>query len=1101
MIEPPPQISADAAADLVRLKPALCIGPGATAYRGVMTDIRRAVVARLSVLALPSHGSSYLDLGDVVSTNHPKSVEQFRAAVKDELQRVVPSPDLSSLVNVNWAACVSLTPDTLFEQQLQERFDRQASSRTVTIVTAPRITIPPRTVPIYRLLGIAHESSEDSRLAYSESDVLFRHAQWPGLLATFSDFLRDSPLFFVGTEDVASLTAQFLSVLYAGPRPHPEHLIFLRHDPTPNLPVLAGVLRRSGARVSIVDSDIRTLANALEASRAAASPAIAESSADVDGQGPHLRDLVSLKYVAEVVPSRKSVLDVESVVTHEIIDGLFRPTSNDWRPYAHELDLERGLLKRLLESTRSGEEASTGIRAVVVHGAAGTGKTTLLRRFAIEMASVNHLVLWCNRATAESTRQLFRKLARSARDVLVADKSLQRRLYVVVDDPWSLRVTASDVLAELESAQFPVTLVVGMRTSDYLSIGQSSGPLPAVPDVEVELPHELDSVEIERLPKMLVGIKACKDEDAARELISDNPFGRADDFLCSLWYLVPDTRSQIQASLEDEYRRLGDLRAVIEGAAASALHDGEVARNAYEAVTVCSSLNIALPVEVLVRALNVDYGEWMALARPGKPLWGLLYDEFDSTSESVVYRTRNKVVTDVLLRLVNGALGGHSGQYRLLKQLLAACTVASPPYRTFIHDVLVRSRSTLEDLLSYEQGLDLYSTAAASSPYPTRAVEHHRGIWIKNVGKDFAAADSQLRKALEVPDAPGSNREEPQAYIHTSLAATVLAQVRAGQVERDVGFERVIEHLNRSRVSGFFNANQSHVMASTLFEMAQIGGSMPDALRLGCLSASMAEIERSLQVIGAPGRTAMRHQKALALFEDLQRRIIEDIGEIDDIEEAARRIFSETKSQIGLEAWARAALVHAIRRDSGTDYNIASKVLQTIFSLVNSADQVPSDELRAIRVDLIVRWRLQKARGEVNWGMFLEDLEFLVRSPRFREDSLKKFYYAVALYQQGRITEAHAMFAALRRDPTIGSQNAHRCYFVGPAGFAKRFQGTTHSSHGRRYVSISELNDDVLAHGSVDSGSGATEHVYIAFSMNGPVAVRRSPGPNELLLP
>lgn len=1102
MTETRTSISAEEAAAFVSRAPAICIGPGATCYSGALSDLRRALLARFRDLSLPENGESYLDLGDIVSSLHSAKAESFRLAVREELQRLVASPDLAQLANVSWAACVSLTPDTLFERALGERLDRQASSRTMTVIATPTMVVPPRTIPVYKLFGFVHDESEDAGLAYSQSDFLFRQARWAGLLSTFADFVKDTPLFFVGTEDVAVVTAQFLASLFSGPRPHPNHLVFLRGDPTPTLPTVRGVLTRAGVKVSIVDSDVRELVRALELARNAPQKRRSDRPAQASEHSKRQWDqLASLKHIAERVPPRSEVLAEQKEVGREIIDGLFRPTSNDWRPYAHKLDLERTMLSQLLGVVLQPSQKPATLRNIVLHGAAGIGKTTLLRRLAVEVASEGHLVLWCNRASSESTSQLFRRLTKAIRELLVVEKRPNAQVFLFVDDPWSLRVSAADILTMLETAQFPATLIIGFRSSDYVSTGPYDAPFPGIPDAEFELGHLLDSGEIDRLPKMLVAIGACKDEAEAKELVTKNPYQRADDFLCSLWYLLPDTRSQFQASIEDEYRRLGDPRAVIEGAAASAINIGEVARVAYEAVTVASSLNIGLPVEILVRALDVDYADWTSIAQPGKPLWGLLYDELDSTNETYVYRTRNEIVTRVLLRLVNGVLGGHTGQYRLLKLLLGACVVASPPYRAFLHDVLVRSRSTLESMLTYEQGMDLYDTAIAAMPHSDRAIAHHRGLWIKNVGKDLAGADTQLRLALEIPDYPGSSREEPREYIHTSLAATALAQVRSGEISRDTGFERVVEHLRRASNSSYFNANQSHVLAGTLLDMAQISGSAPDALRLGCLGQALTEIERSLQMIGAPGRKAIRHQKALALFEDLQRRAVEALSDVSDMPSAAKSLFSSNKSQVGLEAWARSALLDATRADSGSDYKAAQDVLIEMFKLVTDAGQVPSPELRAVRVDLIVRWRLQHAKGAVDWKTFLEDLEQLVRSPRYRDDTIKKFYYAVALYQQGRITEANAAFSALRREQGGTSPSSIRCFYVGAAGFPKRFQGTSHTSHGRRYVTIHELGDDVIVQGPIEAGPGGTEHVYVAFTLNGPVAVTRTPGPEDLILP
>lgn len=77
-----------------------------------------------------------------------------------------------------------------------------------------------------------------------------------------------------------------------------------------------------------------------------------------------------------------------------------------------------------------------------------------------------------------------------------------------------------------------------------------------------------------------------------------------------------------------------------------------------------------------------------------------------------------------------------------------------------------------------------------------------------------------------------------------------------------------------------------------------------------------------------------------------------------------------------------------------------------------------------------------------------------------------------------------------------------RCYYVGPEGFAKRFQGIAESGRGGRdFVRIGELGDDLLVKGSLEAGPGGTVHVYIGFAAIGPFAVTRSPHPGDMLMP
>ena len=321
-------------------------------------------------------------------------------------------------------------------------------------------------------------------------------------------------------------------------------------------------------------------------------------------------------------------------------------------------------------------------------------------------------------------------------------------------------------------------------------------------DDEYELPFLLDSDELERLPQTLVAVGAAEDIQDAQNAIHRIPTRNATDILCSLWYLVPYTRGQITASLQDEYCRLGMSSEAIRALASLTDSVNSVARTAYEFVAVCSNLNIGVPLEVLVHGLRVSYSEWLTMCVEGNPIWGLLYDDL-SSDDSVIYSTRNEVVTRVLVDLVNGGLG-HTGEYNRLKTLVSACQIGTPVYRTFLHELLVKSRAKLNGILSFEQGLELYEMAETSFPEKDRSIAHHHGIWIADAGKDPLRAYRQFERALVTPDYPFASGNEPKEIVHTSMAAAVVANARMSNDSSDSALAQIREHLRQAENSLFF---------------------------------------------------------------------------------------------------------------------------------------------------------------------------------------------------------------------------------------------------------------------------------------------------------
>src|SRR5690606_22890425 len=114
-------------------------------------------------------------------------------------------------------------------------------------------------------------------------------------------------------------------------------------------------------------------------------------------------------------------------------------------------------------------------------------------------------------------------------------------------------------------------------------------------------------------------------------------------------------------SVREGFLRLGDvgiIRNVLVGAAAQA---GTVLKRAYQMVAVADYYRAPLPIEVLVSALNVDYNEWRLNVESKGTAWGILYSESSRDGETIIYRTRNAVVTRLLVEMINGGVSGHSG--------------------------------------------------------------------------------------------------------------------------------------------------------------------------------------------------------------------------------------------------------------------------------------------------------------------------------------------------------------------------------------------------------------------------------------------------------
>lgn len=1089
----------DAIGSLAR-RPGIAIGPAATCDPGTMSQILsgalRSIVGNASnTIDLPDDFRTALD---TLAEKLPEKVLLVEREIRERIRILKTSLDLPYLAKAGWSACISLTDDVLFESALRTYFDSVPSSRTVTVIDSASMLPPERTLPVYKLLGNVNNNDPAHTLVLSESALLLRQQTWSRLLQTCPDYLREAPLFFIGTSTVTPMARIVLSTLLAMPHPNVTKVLFLKDDPTLNDSIIRALCNQCNA--AVVDASLRELCSAIaELKEKKELPRLFASSQMSDVE----RGLFGHTSLVSVVPSMASSHIDIALHLPALLDGLFRPSAVDWNPFLAGIDLRRTLGSTLKESVLELLKApvSAHHRSLVVHGEAGIGKTTLLKRVAVDLATEGVTVLWCRRTSGGGWIRKFKALAADLAELAKGNSTQRLRLAVFCDDPWSLHLDAAELMDCFDRFLGPTVFVFAVRNSDYFAAESSALAIGSRPSDEMEVPFDLDGSELKDLGLMLERIGAVKDAAEAQKEIARVPSHHSTDILCSLWYLVPETRSQLTESLRDEYCRLGNIRESLAMTAQEISRKSAAAHQAYEFVTVTSNLGIGLPIEVLVRALKIRYDEWLDMTVNGRPLWGLLYDEQDPENQTIVYRTRNEIITRVLMDLVNGGVG-HVGEVRVLKDLLNACNIGSSVYRNFVVEVLVRNRSKLGKTINYEEGLELFDIARKSLPHEDRLLEHHMGIWIDDVGRDTRKAYAQLERALQTEVYPGSDRETPLEHIHTSMASTVVKMVKLGQQDRITGFELVRDHLRRASSATFFNAHTAHVAANLLFELSQQNGKVAyDTVGLTSISDAFHEIERAFQLIGAHGRSHSRNEKSIVLLTDLQRKILASIPDPEELKSLAESLFEQNGTQAGFEVAARRMLANAAESGKGSAFNSVNDYLRECIQRIESKGKKASAEILAVRIDLIIRWRIQKFK-QVDWVPLVDDLKSILETPRYRDDVIKRFYYAVSLFHSKRITEANAVFASLRRLQLVTSPREIRCYYLGEHGNAMRLQGTLDKKHGYSYVVVPELELSVPTRSPATSiGSGSVVHAYVGFTLNGPSAVFDQPNESDYLLP
>ena len=868
----------------------------------------------------------------------------------------------------------------------------------------------------------------------------------------------------------------------------PKRLIFLAGDHTVSDPVFKNLVVEN-CQIQIAEGTMREIGDLL--SRESLSISKLPLFADNSQRTVDFKTLAEIEDQVAYVPRREEV-EANPNERNRLLDALFRPTHLDWGPYSLDMQFRREVCENIEVSIRNTFLGNPELseRVIRLSGEAGIGKTVALRTVAFDLAQDEFVCLWVKKSFGEISGGRFDAVVES---LAKGRKKKKTKVIFFLDDPWGSRVRPQEVISSLEDAPFEWALVICTRKSDVLLSASQLGSEDSSP---TEIPAEFSEEEIERLPEYLVCLHVAEDLEKARAMMLAPGTKHSRDILCSLWYMLPQTQGAIEESLITEYQRLGEVDKAITALASAAGGAKSIAREAYELVTTTSGFNnVPLPVEVLVSALEISYQEWSESCAAGKPLWGLLYDEDYPSAETYAYRTRNTVVTEVLLRMLNRGTAGHTGEFRCLKTLIRACKSASAPYRIFLTDILVERRKLIEARFTFDQATELYELAQWAYPKEFPLLDHHKCIAKRHLGGNLEEIYEEIKKLIRKSRDRAILDQDSSANLNTSAAATLNRLVKKNQLNGVDGANLAFEHISEALRDDQYSLHAHHVHADMLLSIADSLRGQDETARMLNLSRAATIVDRALLLVPPQGPKSADEQKGALMLKQIRDRILMDVSDdLDSARELALRHFDEKGDQTGLAFVARMMLGKAIEISKGHQFKKVDDFLREAFSRVTIGTGQPSAELVLCRVELIINWHIIPNHGPVYWEQFVEDIHRLQESPRFSNDSLLTFFAAVGEFHLRHHREAEVLFQRLRMERQRNeTRRVIRCYYIGDKTDPQVLEGRIQAASGeRRFIFCSELGTDVLVKpGHLTLRSDEPQHCKIGFSMLGPIAVER----------
>lgn len=773
---------------------------------------------------------------------------------------------------------------------------------------------------------------------------------------------------------------------------------------------------------------------------------------------------------------RREELNPNPDARNRLLDSLFRPTHLDWSPYCLNLPFRRDAVDEIAAMVNGSDEHSL----TRIGGEAGIGKTVVLRSVAFDLAQDRNLCLWFRRSYEAATESMLSAIV----STLNGEVSTQKVDCVVffVDDPIGLQLNDELLHSVLQRAKFPWRVVVCQRSSES-AMSESI-------QFDYDISPSFSDKEKERFVDYLVSLGVAENIEVARSQVRAKGVTDAKDILCNLWYALPQTQAVLANAVSGEYDRLSGIEGYIK--AFVGVERMSLARNAYEMVTVCSGLaNIGVPVEVLVNSLEIGYEEWGMLCSAGKPVWGLIYDEENLAISSWVYRTRNRVVTEIMLHHLNKGATEHSAEFRIILKMVRACNSGQAPYRQFLFDVLINSRKTIQEKFSLYQAMEIYDAALEAFPRAFGSLEYHRSLCKRALGGDSLEVYDELTGLLRRQVNTDEEIDSPDKLL-TSAAAAMLQARNEKKVSDKEASEAIYRHTTEALNIAPHSLHPIHAQANALLK---IGSEIRATNRMESMENVVRAanlVERSLMSIDA--NTLLRHSdiEGFKMFNDLREAYLMALPDSVDTNKDLLENFEKSNNQIFLILACRVALGKAMESGKGGRFKRADDVIRDAFRLADTKGQEPDVDLRICRVQLDFEWKLKRHSGPVYWEQFSDDLQSIRGHRRFRDDPMWDFLLAVAKFHLKDFNFSDQLFSRLRsRKLDRHFRRQGRCKYIGDKGSVQTLEGSvTIGPEGKSYLLSAELGSDVR--GKVGSFRKDTEEIkffQIEFSMTGPLAV------------
>jgi tetratricopeptide (TPR) repeat protein len=710
---------------------------------------------------------------DVLETSRT-SRRELEEVVRKQLFDLKPSSFHTELPLHIWRAVFTTNYDDLIEQGYRAVKDRVQNLDAIFgdrgLVTAGDT----ENLKLFKLMGCIVSQHPDAGLVLTQADYNIVVRRHPSVFRLLSDLMQDGTVLYVGYSFQDSLLIDIIEDLHSQMKdafPY-SYGLFPELDLQS---IQASKLRER--RITPLKRTAKELADILRHGVQPKLVPVAEKpgvTVMIKGQSkviPHQEMRMYLRAFDFLFEEKLAELQEDNT---ERIRDFFRGVSTDWTGFVRGWDFIRVEYDNIAERARAELENPdvTDNRSILLLGPAGSGKTWMLRRLALDAYKIWGSPVIILRPYYEDID--FKLLASLCEELSYLEKvrrgktsGVRSRILIIIENASSHVTDFKTISTFMKSRGIPVLVLGSTRENEWQIACESLGEQATYHDSYTVSDNFESGEERKQFVDHLSRLGVVEGSPSQAEMSNLIEKDYQNSFFSSVYSLIEPAQPLLENKITQEYNNLPPL-----------------ARDAYLFVASFYQYGLPMPIALLVRALECSYTQFIEQIFESEAKRVIC--SIEAPLEGSYLGTRARLIAE---KLIEKEVPNLDQLTEVIKRILSHLNPRNVDETQICRMLLIRhlGPNGTDRRFSVEQIRDLFTTAVDQGKLEDAAVLHHFGLFESDHGRqdDAMALVGRALKVLENQPVSVFMKSERIENIYNTLGLIQMRKAEEAESRSD----------------------------------------------------------------------------------------------------------------------------------------------------------------------------------------------------------------------------------------------------------------------------------------------------------------------------